>query len=246
MLPFKVIFFDLGSTLIYFDGDWPSVLAEGSKPLARTLISAGLKLNEGDFAKEFVRTLQDIEKRREQDHVEITIETILRTLLANKGYPGVNANILRPAINAYFAVTRPHWRAEDDASSTLASLQSLGCRLAVISNGSDVQNTDALLNSTGLRSFFKKTWVSAETGFRKPHPRMYELALDYFQIRPKEAVMIGDSLSADILGANNLGIASIWITRRADTPENRSDKLRIIPDQTVSRLGELPSLLMNW
>jgi len=246
MLPFKVILFDLGSTLIYFDADWTEVLAEGSRRLARTLVTAGFRLNEANFAVDFIQKLHESSSQRDHDYIEMTTESVLRSLLASKGYPGIPTKTLRPALNAMYSVSQPHWRVEEEANTTLASLNALGCQLGVISNAGDALDVNTLINNAGLRSFFKKVWISAEIGFRKPHPRMYELALDYFQIRPKDAVMIGDVLGADILGANNLGIASIWITRRADTPENRADKLRIVPDQSINSLDELPSLLMNW
>jgi putative hydrolase of the HAD superfamily len=246
MLPFKVLLFDLGNTLIYFDTDWISTLNEGTNRLIRVLVANGFKFNENDFAKEFIGTVQESGTWRSQDFAEVTSEFVLRRLLANKGYPGIDSNMLRPAIDAYYSPFQQHWRVEKDAIATLNSLQGLGCRLGIISNAGDTQNIITLINNTGLRPFFKKIWVSAAVGFRKPHPRMYELALDYFQISPKDAVMVGDTLNGDILGANNMGIASIWITRRADTPENRADKLRIVPDQTIKNLDELPSLLMNW
>ncbi len=246
MLPFKVILFDLGSTLIYFDTDWTSVLTEGSRRLTRALASAGFRLNEDEFSTSFTQKLQEASTQRERDYTELTTESVLRSLLANKGYPNVPPIHLRPALNAMYSTSQPHWRVEEDANKTLESMRALGCRLGIISNAGDALDVYTLIKNAGLSSFFKKVWISAEVGYRKPHPRMFELALDYFQIRPGEAVMVGDVLGADILGANNLGIASVWITRRADTPENQANKLRIVPDQSIYSLDELPSLLMNW
>jgi FMN phosphatase YigB (HAD superfamily) len=48
-------------------------------------------------------------------------------------------------------------------------------------------------------------------------------------------------LNADILGANRMGMYSIWITRRTDFPPN--DTLPIQPRAIIKSLGELPSLL---
>ena len=55
--------------------------------------------------------------------------------------------------------------------------------------------------------------------------------------------MVGDSLGADILGARNAGLYSIWVTRRADTAANRAHKDTIQPDAVISTLSELPPLL---
>ena len=58
--------------------------------------------------------------------------------------------------------------------------------------------------------------------------------------------MVGDTVLADIAGANGLGIASVWITRRNDTPENRFEAARFPPSATLYALNELPDLLENW
>jgi FMN phosphatase YigB (HAD superfamily) len=55
--------------------------------------------------------------------------------------------------------------------------------------------------------------------------------------------MVGDKLSADILGASKAGLYSIWITRRADIPANQAFAAEIIPDATIATLSELPGLL---
>jgi FMN phosphatase YigB (HAD superfamily) len=54
--------------------------------------------------------------------------------------------------------------------------------------------------------------------------------------------MVGDTLNADILGANQIGMYSIWITRRVeDVPPD--DEMPVQPQATIHSLGELPSLL---
>jgi FMN phosphatase YigB (HAD superfamily) len=55
--------------------------------------------------------------------------------------------------------------------------------------------------------------------------------------------MVGDTLGADILGAQNAGIYAIWITRRADVPANRAHQDTIHPDAAIDSLAEIPGLL---
>ncbi len=246
MLPFKVILFDLGNTLIYFDADWEVVLAESADRMVSALLAAGCRLNKEKFTADFLHSIRDRSTRREQDYSEIPTESLIRSLLAAQNQPFVPPSLLRIALQAMYTVTQAHWRVEPDAIDTLKSLASLGCKLGMISNAGDASDVNTLVNKAGLRPYLTKVWISAEVGYRKPHPRMFELALDYFQINSKEAVMVGDSLGEDILGAINMGIATIWLTRRADTPENQANKLRIIPDHSTKDLGDLPWTLMNW
>jgi len=113
-----------------------------------------------------------------------------------------------------YAVTERNWHVEEDAVSTLASLRENGYRLGLISNASDEDSTQALVDQGGLRPFFDFILTSAACGWRKPHPRIFQIALNHFKIQPEQAIMVGDTLEADIAGANNLGIYSIWIARR--------------------------------
>jgi FMN phosphatase YigB (HAD superfamily) len=53
--------------------------------------------------------------------------------------------------------------------------------------------------------------------------------------------MVGDSLEADILGANQMGMYSIWIRRRAEVPDE--GELSIQPQAVIMALDQIPSLL---
>ena len=52
--------------------------------------------------------------------------------------------------------------------------------------------------------------ISEEIGVAKPDPEMFRIALRPFEIAPEDALMIGDRLSGDILGANNAGLDACW------------------------------------
>jgi FMN phosphatase YigB (HAD superfamily) len=53
-------------------------------------------------------------------------------------------------------------------------------------------------------------------------------------------------LGADILGAKNAGLTSVWITRRAHRDDNLAHEDTIRPDAVIQALGELPKLLEKW
>jgi FMN phosphatase YigB (HAD superfamily) len=65
------------------------------------------------------------------------------------------------------------------------------------------------------------------------------------EVKPDEAVMVGDTLTADILGAQNTGMYGIWITRRAHRPENLNLKVSITPDAVIGTLDELPAAIQT-
>jgi len=243
---FDLILFDLGNTLIYFDGDWDEVLPRVHRKLTQALVDAGFDLPHDQFAQEFGRRAIAAWEDRAQSNIEHSTEFVLRQTLHDFGVQDTLADQLRPAIDAMFAVSQAHWQVEADAVPVLEQLYQQGYALGLISNASDNQDVQTLVDKAGVRRYFGKIIVSAAVGIRKPDPYIFRLALDHFDATPERTVMVGDTLSADVLGAHNSGIASVWITRRADNPDNHANRQRITPHAVIDALEELPDLLANW
>jgi len=243
MPPFDALLFDLGNTLIYFDGDRPLVFAQADAELLHHLKLAGLNLEEEAFLEDFRNRLSDYFTERESAFVEYTTGHILRTLLADWGYAQVPAGLIRTVLRAMYAVSEAHWHLEVDTIPTLSILRREGYRLGVISNASDDDNVQALVDKAGIRLYFDFIMTSASVGIRKPNPRIFSLALENWDFPPGRVAMIGDTLGADILGAKNAGLFSIWITRRANVPANRAHADTLRSDAVISSLSELLELL---
>jgi putative hydrolase of the HAD superfamily len=239
----KVIFLDLGSTLIYAQEPWPPVLARADQELVRCLHQAGFPIESNTLRRDFDTFLDAYYDQRDKENVEPTAFVFLRDLLTENGFGSVPDPILRRALGSMYAVTERNWRVEEDAISTLVSLRETGYRLGMISNTSDDNNVQALVDQGGFRPFFDLILTSAGCGYRKPHPRIFQIALEHFRIQPEQALMVGDTLEADIAGANSLGIYSVWITRRAILPAD--GELPIQPQAVISSLAELPPLLAD-
>ena len=135
-------------------------------------------------------------------------------MLAERGYPGLEESAVRPALDALFTVTEENWELENDALLTLKMLESAGYRLGMVSNAGDDKDVMTLVERFGIGPYFDFILTSAACGLRKPHGRIFELALAHWGFPAAEVAMVGDTLEADILGANRAGLYSIWITRR--------------------------------
>ena len=238
-MPITTVFFDFGSTLIYCKDPWPPIYVCADRELVRVLNHAGINLIPATFSAEFGTFLGYYYTQRGNGIIETTTATALAELLTQKGFRNVPATIIREALDAMYAVTQQNWFLETDAIPTLETLQERGYRLGMISNTSDDMNVQQLLDRWGLRSYFEFIVTSAGCGIRKPDARIYQLALDHFRVRPEATAMVGDSPEADILGANRLGIYSIWITRRSEQP----DPAPAHPNSTIRTLLEIPTLL---
>jgi 2-haloalkanoic acid dehalogenase type II len=246
-MPTKIrgVFFDLGGTLIHFQGTWTEVMHTANEELLAYLQQAGFSVDEATFTDEFKRRLEEYYVQRESEFIEYTTNLVLRTLLQDLGNPQVEAEALRPALKRLYAVSQAHWQREDDALATLQDLKASGYKLGIISNAGDDEDVQTLVDNAGIRGYFEFVLSSASCGVRKPNPRIFELALEKLNLRPDEAAMVGDTLGADILGARNAGLKSIWITRRADTPDNHDHDDTIQPDKTIATLTELPAALRS-
>jgi putative hydrolase of the HAD superfamily len=238
----QAVLFDLGDTLIYFDDDWPVIFRQAKMELLRSLEEAGFELGK-EFLDEFSSRMEAYYRERDTEFIEYTTRYILHKMLENWGQAEVPEEALSRALEDMHAVTQAHWIPEEDALATLERLHLRGYRIGLISNAADDPNTQTLVDKLGGRPYFEVVLSSAAMGIRKPDPRIFWKALEQMGLSPNQAVMVGDTLGADILGAKNAGIFSIWITRRADTPANRAHRDTIHPEAQIKKLSELPSLL---
>ena len=245
MSAIRYIIFDLGSTLIHFEGDWPTVFAEADQILCNSLEDLGLGHFNAAFSQDFRIRMERHYRRREKDYIETPTTAILAETLEAAGYLEPSSKILQAAVDTLYKASQANWQLEGDATPALLSLQKMGCRLGILSNAGDDNDVQTLVKNTGLQDIFDFVISSAAIGTRKPDPRVFEISLAQWGASPDQAIMVGDTLDADILGANNAGIHSVWITRRADRPENMANQGRIIPDSVIQTLSELPAMVRN-
>lgn len=110
--------------------------------------------------------------------------------------------------------------------------------LYIVTNGiSDMQHRR--LKDAGLHHYFKGIFVSEETGFKKPMKAFFDYVFERIPgMDLVSTVVIGDRLSADVLGAHNAGVDSIWFN-----PSGLPNDIKIQPTFTISHLSEIPSIL---
>lgn len=135
-----------------------------------------------------------------------------------------------------------------DALTTLATLAGRGYALGVVTDrafGGSVFLAD--LREMDLAPCFapEAIAVSADLGYRKPHPAMFLHAAHALGIAPDQCAMVGDSLRADIAGAKSLGMFAIWRPYpNRDEAEARLADLtdRPKPDATIATTADLLDL----
>ena len=101
----------------------------------------------------------------------------------------------------------------------LEQLKSNGYVVFAGTNGVGKTQRKRLANA-GITHLFDELYISEEVGFEKPDARFFDYIFNDSQLKDlSQVVMIGDSLSSDIEGANRVGIDSIWFSNGAETSE---------------------------
>lgn len=239
----KAVIFDLGDTLIFFDGDWQEIFERAQKTLLTSLIDAGIEVQASRFLHVFNAALEAYYAQREIDLLEYTTIQILSEVLSDLGYTGVPYPTLENTLADMYAITQEYWTPEEDAMPTIQTLQARGYRLGIISNAANDRDVQTLVDKARIRPYMDFIISSAAYGVRKPDATIFQAALQHWNFAPQETAMVGDTLRADILGAKRLNIFSIWITRRATPPENRPAAATVHPDAIIKTLTELPEVL---
>lgn len=237
----RAVIFDLGGTLMYERSEWGSITAQADEALTNYLREEGLELNLSTFPREFRKRLDKYFKQREKDLLETSYGFVLRDVLNDKGYREVSDQVIRNALDRLFAITQTNWVIEDDTLPTLEKLEADGYRMGLISNAGDDEDVQQLARRFGIAKYFDFILTSAACSYRKPHPRIFELALSNWYFLPSEAVMVGDNLDADVRGAKSAGLYAIWLSRRAG--QRAGEQLSVQPDASLSSLYELPAFL---
>jgi HAD superfamily hydrolase (TIGR01662 family) len=237
----KVILFDLGKTLMYSLLPWEEIFHRAITNLRNVIVEAGITSDLKFTEDEFQTYLYAYYDQRNVDLIELGAHTVLRDFLLSKGYKNITDGVIRQALDAMYAITQTNWILENDAITILDELINRGYRLGLISNAADDHDVQQLVDRMELRPHFEFILTSAACGRRKPHPLMFQKALNHFSVGPHQTAMIGDTLTADISGAENLGIYSIWITRRIPLPSD--GELPVQPQAIISNLTQILTLL---
>lgn len=121
------------------------------------------------------------------------------------------------------------------AKKLLKRLVKLGKRVYIVTNGAEkIQKSRFSLS--GLKKYFSGVFISEEIGFAKPDARFFEYAFSHIPDFQKEkTLLVGDSESADILGAINSGIKSCLF--------DRTGKKDTLADYRIKNLSDLTDII---
>jgi len=249
-MPIHAVLFDLGDTLWHFPNfpDEPTMTAASARRLQACLDSWGLgALADPVALASCIRTraiasTQDAEfsHGRSPDFVDVASACAHAAGLALSREQGAALWDAWNLGGRFFGrVIFP------DTISTLEELRRRGFRLGAVTNRSlGGERFTEELRESGLLRFFETLAVSCDDGWLKPHPALFQRALDDLGVAAADAVMVGDNLRADVMGAQALGMVTVWKRPPGAelSPHALPNGQLAHPDYVIDAPGELLAL----
>jgi putative hydrolase of the HAD superfamily len=212
----KAVLFDLDDTLFDHLGCARAAL-EGVKASQPCLASVPFD----DLERAHAHFLEELHREVIAGRLPLHAARIerFRRLLASTGVEA-NAAEAEAAAEAYRDGYKAVRRAIEGAAALLPMVRA-HARVGIVSNNLREEQADKL-RVCRLDGFVDTLVVSEDAGASKPDAAIFQVALDRLGCTPDQAVMVGDSWPADIVGARAVGIPAVWFNPSGDEPPDRA------------------------
>jgi len=248
-VPVRAIVFDLFDTLV--DLRWeslPVVEHNGAKlPASAPALHERVQGRCGVALDAFVETMKQGDREFAETHYrhdrEVPTELRMTDMLRRLGIE--DAELARELTRLHMGVLRSGVELLDHHGAVLDRLRST-VRLGLCSNFSHSETALAVLDDAGLRDRLEPgaLVVSDAFGLRKPRAEIFAEVVARLGVEAGDTLHVGDSLRADVAGAGQAGLRTVWITRRVPDPEKAlAAHEGPRPDHVIGDLAELPDLV---
>ncbi len=244
----KAILFDLDDTLIDwsgFDQDWPTFEQKYLRRVVDYIIGTGYEqIDFTTFVHEFRIHTREAWSAGRGNLIAPNLGDILMETAEILGVPPGQITAL-DCLESYEWRAVPGTTVFPDVINALKLFRRNKIRMGIVTNAAQpMWLRDFELKGHGLLDFFPECRISAaDVGFLKPHPAIFQAALDALQIDASEAVFVGDNPVADIAGAQAVGLRAVL---RVTHPAPPMLSGLIVPDGAVNSLREMFRLLDDW
>lgn len=160
--------------------------------------------------KQMFRTLECRERERiGTEDAEPDLTKVFALLYTEKGVSCGPVQAKMTAVT-FRALSREFLRVYDGVEALLGELKERGKKVYLLSNA-QTDFTRPEIEMLGLASYFDAIFISSEQGCKKPSPAFFEKLLKTYKLKASESIMIGNDESADIVGAKQAGMDSLYI-----------------------------------
>lgn len=243
----RAVLFDVGGTLHRVHAS-PELAIQFSRLLLQRLEEAGIRLPIGAqaLAPLLRENAEDYKHRSEQSQTELPAARIWNEFYLRDFQIGEErlAPLAEELSVLYDAVRvrnepRPHMR------ETIQTLHDMGLVQGVISNIISATFVPRLLEDYGIAPYMACVVLSSTAGVRKPAAAIFEKAARACGVPCGEMAYVGDTLSRDVLGCRNAGVA-LSIQIRNPSIAHRDTAFAgtgLAPDALIDELDEIPGII---
>lgn len=244
----KAILFDLDDTLLDWSGfnlQWPvferQFLQRVFDYIGRTV--APLSDFEA-FVKEFHHRIREAWRMGRGTLIAPNVGVVLLEAAEALGTPSGQLTV-EGCLAAYDWHAVPGTKLFPEVPEAMALIRQQGVKTAIVTNAAQpMYLRDVEIGEHGLLEYFPDCRLSAaDAGVLKPHPGIFQMALNQLGVTAEEAVFVGDNPIADIAGAQAAGMQAVL---RVTHPVPPMLSGLIIPDAALNSMDELPGILDGW
>ena len=230
--PMEAVFFDIDFTLIHpgptFDGSGYQLFAT----------RYGLSVEPSRFADAVRVASVELDESNDNVYRPDPFIRYAKRVLVEMGASGSALDACAREIYDEWA-TCHHFVLYEDVRPTFSELCKAGYRIGLISNTHRCLET--FQDYFNLSAFVTAAVSSSDHGYLKPHPSIFHEALRLVGVSADQGVMVGDSVTHDVMGARQVGMKAILLARSGDVNNSRADE---VPE--IHSLVELPPMLARW
>jgi putative hydrolase of the HAD superfamily len=225
----RALLFDVNGTLIDIETDeW---MEEAYRAVGHFLTYQGIRLRRGQVRDLYFQIMKEQFAASKEMYPEFDVVAVWREVLrrySTEYTRALGSEKLRqmPLFLAELqrGISRKRLAAFAQTQEILAQLKTR-YRLAIVSDGQSVYGLPEL-RAVGLADYFAPIIISGDYGYRKPDARLFQAALTELQVRPEEAIFVGNDRFRDVLGARQVGMKTILFCPNGNaggSPENEPD-----------------------
>jgi putative hydrolase of the HAD superfamily len=238
-MPIKAVLFDMFDTLMLIEKNhafYNPSLKRAHMFLVKNGVDVQFRVFRDAYIKARDALYMEADAQLEEPHFNLRILNALESV----GYSfDVQSEVVAGATNAFCEGFMKYVRIDDHAKSALEKLHGK-YKLGIVSNFAIPECVDKLLEKHGLDKLFDVVVVSGAVNKRKPSPEIFQKALEKLGVSAENAVFVGDTADADIIGAKAAGMKTIFIERRVQKESEQA-----CPNQTIKNLSELTKAIKN-
>ena len=236
----KAVVFDLGHTLIDYYTDWETPELRAIERSYQLALEYGGEPEPERFRADLSKMLVEGRVRKEKEMVEIPLYQVLDTVYQRFGCE-VTHEMLIEGMDIFYGVLVEDRMLVSGTIEMLEMVRAKGYAIGLVSDvawGLPSYYPKRDMDYFHLTDYFDDLVFSTDVGLRKPHPKMFKIALSNLGAEADRSIFIGNSLQCDVKGALGVGMTAVLKRSGYYQPDDS-----IVPDASVDRWSDLVPIL---